>query len=173
MKCVCVCVCVCVCACACVFVYACVHECVCVGGGAAGDRQFSSPAGGPQRCGVLEDAANREIPGYPSLQLFDCSTQNKEMIFKRKRKCERDVSQRQLFSGWKAVIETNLTGTFLCCREGESPPRLFFLTSFSPTTVSLNLVFDFVTLRKFGKPNPLSGGWEGPVRQYCYLSNLH
>lgn len=22
--------------------------------------------------------------------------------------------------GWKAVVETNLTGTFLCCKEGEN-----------------------------------------------------
>lgn len=29
--------------------------------------------------------------------------------------------------GWNAVIETNLTGTFLCCREGKCFPLTIFL----------------------------------------------
>ena len=32
---------------------------------------------------------------------------------------QEDFLVHNMFTGWKAVLETNLTGTFLCCKEGK------------------------------------------------------
>ena len=33
--------------------------------------------------------------------------------------------------GWNAVVETNLTGTFLCCREGRVPCSSFLMYTYN------------------------------------------
>lgn len=36
------------------------------------------------------------------------------------------------YKGWKAVVDTNLNGTFHCCKEGEHIVPFFFFFAFLP-----------------------------------------